>query len=178
MKAYLKEGRALRVETTINNPADFDLRKTLNAENWRLLRRQGTEINARFLAVLGDGNVDPPDPATLEQVVLPSVHDGQRAPGLRFGDPRTTALLASVRLRLKGFIERIPGTNTYRVTSHGLRVTAFLTHLAARVMVPTLTDLAALAKPRPPAATRPLTTAWRTYETELNHLLRDTRQVA
>jgi hypothetical protein len=214
VKAYLKEGRALRVETTINNPADFDLHKTLNTENWQLLRRQGTEINARFLAVLGDGNVDPPDPASLEQVVLPSVHDGQRAPGLRFGDPRTTALLASVaafahviggltnrslrgqmqslwnphytsaqasydlrRLRLKGFIERTPGTNTYRVTSHGLRVAAFLTQLAARVMIPTLTDLAALAKPRPPQATRPLTTAWRGYETELNRLLH-TRQVA
>jgi hypothetical protein len=215
VKAYLKEGRALRVETTINNPADFALHKTLNADNWQLLRRQGTEINARFLAVLGDGNVDPPDPASLEQVVLPSVHDGQRAPGLRFGDPRTTTLLASVaafahviggltnkslrgqmrslwdpdytsaqasydlrRLRLKGFIERTPGTNTYRVTAHGLRVASFLTHLAARVMVPTLTDLAALAKPRPPDATRPLTTAWRSYETELNRLLHHTRQVA
>ena len=44
-------------------------------------------------------------------------------------------------------------------------------------MVPTLTDLAALTKPRPPA-TRPLTTAWRAYETELNRLLRTTRQVA
>jgi hypothetical protein len=215
VKAYLKEGRALRVETTINNPADFDLHKTLNAQNWRLLRRQGTEINARFLAALGDGNVEPPDPATLEHVVLPSVHDGQRAPGLRFGDPRTTALLASIaafahviggltnqslrtqmtalwnpnytsaqasydlrRLRLKGFIERTPGTHTYRVTRHGLRIAAFLTHLTARVMVPTLTDLAALTKPRPPAATRPLTTAWRSYETELNRLLRHTRQAA
>lgn len=215
VKAYLKEGRALRVETTINNPADFDLHKTLNAENWKLLRHQGAEINARFLAVLGDGNVDPPDPAALEAVVLPSVHDGQRAPGLRFGDPRTTALLAAIaafahvmggltnkslraqmralwnphytssqasydlrRLRLKGFIERIPASNTYRVSSNGLRISAFLTHLAVRVIVPTLTDLAALTKPRPPEATRPLTTAWRTYETELNRLLRDTRQVA
>jgi hypothetical protein len=215
VKAYLKEGRALRVETTINNPTDFALHKTLNTENWDGLRHEGNAINARFLAVLGDGNVDPPDPAALERVVLPSVHDGQRAPGLRFGDPRTTALLASVaafahvmggltnkslrgqmhalwnphytsaqasydlrRLRLKGFIERTPSTNTYRVTADGLRVAAFLTHLAARVIVPTLTDLAALAKPRPPAATRPLTTAWRSYETELNRLLRHTRQVA
>ncbi len=31
-KAYLKEGRALRVETTINNPEHFDCRKTLSAE--------------------------------------------------------------------------------------------------------------------------------------------------
>ena len=28
--------------------------------------------------------------------MLPSVHDGQRAPGLRFGEPRVMALLASV----------------------------------------------------------------------------------
>ena len=28
--------------------------------------------------------------------MLPSVHDGQRAPGLRFGDPRTMALLGSI----------------------------------------------------------------------------------
>lgn len=31
-KAYLKEGRALRVETTVNNASDFALHKTLNAE--------------------------------------------------------------------------------------------------------------------------------------------------
>lgn len=215
MKAYLKEGRALRIETTINNATDFALHETLNRENWQALRHQGTDINGRFLAALGDGNVEPPDPAALEHVVLPTVHEGQRAPGLRFGDPRTTALLASVaafahvmagltnksmraqmqalwnpdytsaqasydlrRLRMKGFITRTPGTNTYRVTSHGLRVAAFLTHLANRVVVPTLTDLAALSKPRPPLATRPVTTAWRSYETALNRLLADTRQVA
>ena len=34
-KAYLKEGRALRVETTINNAEHFELRKTLNTDNWR-----------------------------------------------------------------------------------------------------------------------------------------------
>ena len=81
--------------------------------------------------------------------MLPTLHDGQRAPGLRFGEPRTMALLGSIaafahviggltnkslraqmvvlfqpdysspqasydlrRLRLKGFIERIDGTNT------------------------------------------------------------------
>ena len=146
--------------------------------------------------------------------MLPTIHDGQRAPGLRFGEPRTMALLGSIaafahviggltnrslraqmaalwqpdytsaqasydlrRLRLKGFIERIEGTNTYRVTAHGLRIAAFFTQLAARVVVPTLTDLAALARPRPPA-TRPLTTAWRAYEHELDHLLRTTRLVA
>lgn len=33
------------------------------------------------------------------------------------------------RLRLKGFIERLDGTNTYRVTAHGLRIAAFFTQL-------------------------------------------------
>ena len=183
-KAYLKEGRALRVETTVNNASDFALHKTLNAENWRALRRVGADTNARFLAALGEGRPGLPDPATLESIVLPSVHDGQRAPGLRFGDPRTMALLGSIaafahviggltnkslraqmaahwrpdyssaqatydlrRLRLKGLIERIDGTNTYRVTPHGLRISAFFTQLAARVIVPALTDLADLASP-------------------------------
>src|SRR5207244_1764725 len=40
-KAYLKEGRALRVETTVNNAGDFAVHKTLNADNWRALRRVG-----------------------------------------------------------------------------------------------------------------------------------------
>jgi hypothetical protein len=214
-KAYLKEGRALRVETTVNNAEDFALHKTLNAENWRALRRVGAQTNARFLAALGEGQPGLPDPSTLESVVLPSVHDGQRAPGLRFGEPRTMALLGSIaafahvvggltnrslraqmathwhpdyssaqasydlrRLRLKGFVVRIEGTNTYRVTTHGLRIAAFFTHLAARVIVPALTDLALLARPRPSPGLAPLATAWRAYERELQLLLRATRLAA
>ncbi len=213
-KAYLKEGRALRVETTVNNAEDFDLHKTLSADNWRALRRLGADTNARFLAAIGEGQGGLPDPATVESVVLPTVHDGQRAPGLRFGDPRTMALLASIatfshviggltnkglraqmtvlwqpdytsaqatydlrRLRLKGFVERVSGTNTYRVTAHGLRIAAFFTQLATRVVVPAMTDLAALARPSPPAP-RPLAAAWRTYERELTLLLRSARLVA
>lgn len=163
-KAYLKEGRALRVETTVNDASDFAVHKTLSADNWRALRRIGADVNARFLAALGEGQPGLPDPATLESVVLPTVHAGQRAPGFRFGDPRTMALLASIaafahvmggltnrslraqmavlwrpdyssaqasydlrRLRLKGFVERIDRTNTYRVTPHGLRIAAFFT---------------------------------------------------
>lgn len=84
------------METTINNPTDFATRKTLNADNWRTLRRLGAQTNARFLAALGEGQPGLPDPATLHAVVMPTVHDGQRAPGLRFGDPRVMALLASI----------------------------------------------------------------------------------
>ena len=172
----------------MNNAKDFALYKTLTAENWGALRRAGAATNTGFLATLGEGRPGLPDPATLESIVLPSVHDGQRAPGLRFGDPRTMALLGSIaafahviggltnkslraqmavhwrsdysspqasydlrRLRLKGLIERVDGTNTYRVTPHGLRVSAFFTQLATRVVVPALTDLADLVRPSPPA---------------------------
>jgi DNA-binding IclR family transcriptional regulator len=75
------------------------------------------------------------------------------------------------RLRLKGFIERAPGTNTYRVTKHGLRMATFFTHLATRVVVPALTDLARLARPHP-STPRPLTEAWRNYERELVSLIK------
>ncbi len=40
------------------------------------------------------------------------------------------------RLRLKGLIERVDGSNTYRVTTHGLRVSAFFTQLATRSSSP------------------------------------------
>ena len=213
-KAYLKEGRALRIETTVNNASDFALHKTLSAENWNALRRAGAATNARFLATLGEGRPGLPDPATLEAIVLPSVHEGQRAPGLRFGDPRTMSLLGSIaafahviggltnkslraqmsahwrtdyssaqasydlrRLRLKRLIERVEGSNTYRVTPHGLRVSAFFTQLATRVIVPALTDLADLARPSPPAP-RPLVAAWRTYERELDTAVRTARLAA
>ncbi|MDP9442603.1 MAG: hypothetical protein M3P34_10600 [Actinomycetota bacterium] len=34
VKAYFKESRALRVETTVNNPDDFGVKRTLNADNF------------------------------------------------------------------------------------------------------------------------------------------------
>jgi hypothetical protein len=208
VKAYLKEGRALRVETTINNASDFRVPKTLNADNWRALRKLGAATNARFLAALGEGQPGLPDPATLESVVLPTTHDGQRAPGLRFGEPRTMALLASVaafshvvggltnktlrqqmavlwshdysqsqasydlrRLRLKGFIERVTRTNTYRVTAHGRRMATFFTKLAQRIVVPGLTELESLVRP-PKATPQPVRDAWRAYERTLDALVR------
>lgn len=109
-KAYFKAQRALRVETTINNPKDFGVRKTVNADNWRSLRQIGQEVNGRFLAVLGEGARVAPDAATVQEVVMPSTDaDGLRAPGLRFGEPRAMALLAATA----AFAHVLPGlTNT------------------------------------------------------------------
>ena len=208
-KAYLKEGRALRVETTINNPEHFELRKTLNAENWRALRRVGQAVNARFLQALGEGSPGLPDAGALQAIVAPTVHDGQRAPGLRFGEPRVMAVLASVasfehvmrgltnarlrdhmahlydadytsrqatydlrRLRMKGLIERVPGTHTYRITGRGRAIATFFTRLAARVLIPVLTELETILRPsrRAPSS---LVAAWRSYDRELRKVLKE-----
>jgi hypothetical protein len=71
--------------------------------------------------------------------------------------------------------QRIDGTNTYRVTTHG--PAHLFTQVAARVVVPAPTQLAAPARPHR-SAPPPLAAAWRSNERELKLLLRRTRLVA
>lgn len=207
VKAYFKEQRALRVETTINNPDDFGVGRRLTRDNFRALRRIGAATNARFLAALGEGEQRAPDATTLQAVVMPSEVDGLRAPGLRFGDPRVMALLAALaslshvmggltnaglcrlmaglwdpsyhtgkasydlrRLRRKGLIERLEGRNAYRLTPYGRSIASLLTKVASRVVVPTLTELQAAAGPEA-SMPRPVVTAWRRYEREVESLI-------
>ncbi len=97
VKAYFKDQRALRIETTVNDPYDFGIGRRLAPDNWTALRQTGIDINTRFLTAIQAGQPEPPDATTLQQVVLPSdTPDGLRAPALRFGDPRVMALLASI----------------------------------------------------------------------------------
>ena len=94
VKQYLKDGRALRTETTVNDPYDFGVNRTLSADTWKRLLALGHDINTRLMTTQLQACRCAPDPAALEAVVLPSTHDGLPAPGLRFGDPRVMALLA------------------------------------------------------------------------------------
>jgi len=95
VKQYFKEGRALRTETTVNDTRDFGVGRMLTAENWDALVRIGHQINQRLLDHQLDACQCAPDATLLERVVLPSTtNDGLPAPGLRFGEPRTMALLA------------------------------------------------------------------------------------
>jgi hypothetical protein len=96
VKQYFKEGRALRTETTVNDTRDFGIGRLLTSENWEALLRVGHDINERLLDAQLKACACAPDAATLERVVPPSTHDGQPAPGPRFGDPRVMALLASL----------------------------------------------------------------------------------
>lgn len=94
VKQYFKEGRALRTETTVNDPYDFGVGRLLTSENWRALIEIGEQTNQRLLDAQLQACQCAPDPTALARIVLPSIHDGQPAPGLRFGDPRVMALLA------------------------------------------------------------------------------------
>jgi hypothetical protein len=94
IKQYFKEGRALRTETTINDPYDFGVGRLLNAENFTALRQIGEQVNERLLKAQLQACDCAPDPSTLTRLVSPSIEDGQRAPALRFGDPRVMALLS------------------------------------------------------------------------------------
>jgi hypothetical protein len=94
VKQYFKQGRALRTETTINDPYDFGVGRLLTAANWSALLSVGRQTNDRLLAVELAACDCMPDPETFTRLVSPSTHDGLPAPCLRFGDPRVMALLS------------------------------------------------------------------------------------
>jgi hypothetical protein len=203
VKQYFKEGRALRTETTVNDTRDFGVGRRVTQANWDALIAIGHQINQRLLHHQLDACACAPDATTLERVVLPSIHDGLPAPGLRFGERRTMALLACLcnfqhlfagltnrslreliagiipgytarqmtydlrRLRRKGFIQRIPRTQRYELTSEGRRLAVFFTKTYTRIVNPSLAELDP-ALPAEIAHRHPLATAWRAYERALD----------
>jgi hypothetical protein len=108
VKQYFKEGRALRTETTINEPKDFGVNKDLSQLPY--LQQIGRQINRRLLDVQQVSHNCHLSQENVERVVLPTVtDDGQRAPGLRFGQLRVMALLAALTSFLaatQGFTSR------------------------------------------------------------------------
>jgi hypothetical protein len=110
IKQYFKEGRALRTETTINDPKDFGVGKRLC--NLDSLREIGRQANRRLVGVQRLAHDCSLGQEIFRHVVRPSQHEGQRAPGLRFGDERTSALLTA----LCGYAPMVEG-----FTNHSLR---------------------------------------------------------
>jgi len=95
VKQYFKEERALRTETTINDPLDFQRTKAL--DTLPHLRAIGRRINTRLLEVerLADGVL--PAASHFERLQLPTRSPtGQRVSALRFGDPRIHALFGAL----------------------------------------------------------------------------------
>jgi len=107
VKQYLKDGRALRIETVINSPTDLLCKRRL--QHLDELQAKGRDVNRRLLDTerVGQGCVLA-SPA-FERVAQPTLtEDGKRSPALRFGDPRVMALLGAlcVGLNALGFTNR------------------------------------------------------------------------
>jgi hypothetical protein len=107
IKQYHKEGRALRTETTINDTRDFAIGRRLT--NLSALRKVGFHANRRLLDVQRLSHDCAIGDVTVDQVHRPVVVEGQRAPALRFLDPRVLALFCALvvfRLLPEGFRAR------------------------------------------------------------------------
>lgn len=95
VKQYFKDGRALRIETVINDPNDLGvLRRLPHLEE---LQAKARDVNRRLLhhEHVGQGCVLA-SPA-FERIAHPTTTvDGRRAPALRFGDPRVMALAGAL----------------------------------------------------------------------------------
>ena len=91
----MKDGRALRVETVINDPGDLGcLRRLRHLDE---LQTRARAVNTTLLDTerVGQGCVLA-SPA-FERIAQPTLtEDGRRAPALRFGDPRVQALAGAL----------------------------------------------------------------------------------
>jgi len=107
IKQYHKEGRALRTETTINDPRDFDIGKRLS--NLPALRRLGFQANRRLLDVQRISQDCAIGEDAFQGVNGPVEVDGQRASALRFANLVVQALFSALlvfRLLPRGFSNR------------------------------------------------------------------------
>jgi len=108
IKQYHKQGRALRTETTINNPHDFGVTKRLTS--LPDLRQLGFTANRRLLGVQTISHDPIRGAKAFTELTGPILTDSAtRIAGLRFGDDRVHALLRALlvhRLLPHGFTNR------------------------------------------------------------------------
>ena len=107
VKQYLTDGRALRIETVVNDPGDLVCKRRL--PHLPELQAKARAVNARLLDTerVGQGCVLA-SPAFERVAQSTLTEDGRRSPALRFGDPRVMALLGAlcVSLNALGFTNR------------------------------------------------------------------------
>ena len=107
VKQYLKDGRALRIETVINSPDDLGCKRRLH--HLDELQAKARAVNTRLLDTERAGQGCVLASPAFERVAQPTLtQDGRRSPALRFGDPRVMALLGAlcVGLNALGFTNR------------------------------------------------------------------------
>lgn len=203
IKQYLKEGRALRIETVINSPTDLGVQRRLI--NLAELVDKARSANRRLLECERAGQGCAIETALWERISQPSLQEGQRTGALRFGDPRAMALTGALCIgllsvvgftnkTLRGLVSQLldrPYTQsqmTYdlrRLRLLGLierlpkSNTYVLTAEGQRVAI-TYTKLGdrllppLLAADRPPAPP-PLRAAWRTIDDHIGNYLERAR---
>jgi hypothetical protein len=123
IKQYLKDGLALRIETVVNDPRDLGIYRRL--EHLNELQAKARTANHRLLhqeTVTQNTILESP---AFARISTPSIEDGgQRAPALRFGDPRVMALAGA----LTALVHTITGTFTnksLRAVVTGLSATEY-----------------------------------------------------
>jgi len=94
IKEYLKEGRALRIETVCNSPDDLGCQRRL--KNLPQLQAKARQANRQLLTIQRPGQSCALSTALFERIALSSYKEGQRTGALRFGDPRVMALVGAL----------------------------------------------------------------------------------
>ena len=183
IKQYLKEGRAIRVETVCNSPGDLGCQRCL--VHLDQLQARARAANRRLLDTERAGPGCVLASPAFARVAQPTGEAGCRTGALRFGDPRVMALAGALcillnrtvgfthrslraqvtgllgqtyttsqmsydltRLRRKGLIQRLAGSNTYVLTNDGIRFALFYTKVHDRLLVPLLAANAPPASPQ------------------------------
>ncbi|MBV9116173.1 MAG: hypothetical protein JOY63_02280 [Acetobacteraceae bacterium] len=93
VKQYLKDGRALRIETVINKPKDLDVLARLH--HLPELIDKARAVNHRLLMIETAGQSCAIGSALFERIHQPQP-EGQRTGALRFGDKRAIALAGAL----------------------------------------------------------------------------------
>jgi hypothetical protein len=97
LKQSCKEGRGCRTEGTFRDPNDFGINRGL--ANLPYLQKVGREINRRLLEVERVSHNSGLSGDSIQRVVQPTVTaDGEKAPALKFGQPRVMALFMALTL--------------------------------------------------------------------------------
>ena len=98
IKQYLKDGRALRVETVVNSPDDLSVPRRL--QHLPELVAKARAVNRRLLMIERAGQDCAIGNALFERIHQPYAREGKRTGAFRFGDPRATALAGALAVTL------------------------------------------------------------------------------
>ena len=99
IKQYLKDGRALRIETVINSPTDLRIGRRIACLGE--LQDAARAINTRLLDTERAGQGCVLANPVFERIAHPTVDAaGRRATAMRFGDPRVQALASALCVTL------------------------------------------------------------------------------